>query len=1037
VYQVAWVRVFGNSFGNTIHSAAIVVAVFMLGLGIGSYAVGVWADRRYLTRAGSLLRSYGYIELGIALLGLGVTFLLPHFDQLASLVSSYSRDDQGWYILSPTSHLARACIAIAVLTPITVLMGGTLTLLIRHLVRRELEPGNARIAALYGINTFGAAAGCLLTDFVLVPAYGLRVTQLVAVFFNVVAGAGALYLGRRNPRPGIRDLRFGAAASGGDARHSRGHSTKRSPTTKRFPTRGHDSRSRLERNPRDVESLVPDHEPGTSNPESRIPDPASGVPTSKSPVVPIGFALALSGFAAMGMEILWFRHFTILLGQFRAVFSLLLTIILAGMALGSLTSAALNRRLAKPVELFVVIQALFVVTSLLGLFVADAVPIEQAARGPILGSATAATVTMESGPRRLLIELWFNARPMLLEVAAAALLMGFSFPLGNAIVQRAEAAVGRRAGLLYFANTAGAVVGSLATGFFLLPTLGIQGSATALMFAATVVIALLYLVSRFDPARSSAESPVRGHRSRLAFAGSLAVAIATLGWWLLLPADYVIRRALPRPASNEQLLALVEGVNEVVAATEVPESGRRLMTNGHPMSSTTDTAQRYMRALAHIPLLSIHDPHTALVIGFGVGNTTHAASLHPTMQRIEVADLSRDILEFAGYFRDVNADVLRDERVAVFINDGRQHLHMQPAESYDLITLEPPPIGYAGVASLYSREFYELARTRLKRTGYVSQWLPAYQVPTPTTLAMIRAFIDVFPEAVLLSGAESELLLLGVRDGRIEIDPDRLAAALSRAPAVHADLQRLDMGRVTEIVGTFVGSAQTLAEATRGVPPVTDDMPSQEYGVISLMNLGQAVPASVVDLSGVTSWCPACFSDGRPVASVPGLDAYLALLQQAYAASPEDVRQARARGQKKRVVAGSAYLGSIVPESADLHNAMAISLASAGKLDEAIAEFREALRLDPQSAETHWHLGAALASRGDRADALAHLYRSVVLDPTNGAAHNDLGATLAQQGRWEEATGHFERALALDPGFKDAQRNLDIARRARRRSPSN
>jgi tetratricopeptide (TPR) repeat protein len=303
---------------------------------------------------------------------------------------------------------------------------------------------------------------------------------------------------------------------------------------------------------------------------------------------------------------------------------------------------------------------------------------------------------------------------------------------------------------------------------------------------------------------------------------------------------------------------------------------------------------------------------------------------------------------------------------------------------------------------------------------------------------MIRAFIDVFPDAVLLSGAESELLLLGVRDGRIEVDPNRLAAALSHAPAVRADLERLDMGRVTEIVGTFVGSAQTLARATRDVPAVTDDKPIQEYGVMSLMNLGQAVPASVVDLSQIASWCPACFANGRPTASVPGLDVYLALLQQAYSASPQAVRQARSvAGGNTRVVAGSAYLGSIVPESAELHNALAISLASEGRLDEAIVEFREALRLEPESAGTHWHLGAALASRGDRQEALEHLRRSVTLDPANGAAHNDLGATLAQQGRWDEAVSHFERALLLDPGFTDAQRNLDIARRARRSSPSN
>src|SRR3989442_8463023 len=131
----------------------------------------------------------------------------------------------------------------------------------------------------------------------------------------------------------------------------------------------------------------------------------------------------------------------------------------------------------------------------------------------------------------------------------------------------------------------------------------------------------------------------------------------------------------------------------------------------------------------------------------------------------------------------------------------------------------------------------------------MSQWLPAYQVPTATPLSMIRAFVDVFPRAVLLSGAEADLLLVGANASRMEIDPVRLATALSRAPAVHADLKRLDLCSVTEIARTFVGSAQKLAEATRDVDPVSDHRPIQEYGVPSLLNPGHAVPASVAELT--------------------------------------------------------------------------------------------------------------------------------------------------------------------------------------------
>src|SRR6266850_545950 len=960
IYQVVWVRVLGNVFGNTVYSTSLVVAVFMLGLGVGSYIVGGWADRRYSAQPDSLLRAYAYCELAIAGMGLTISALLPHLSRVSALVSSYSREPSGWYVLSTSSYLARAGIAVVLLAPITLLMGGTLTLLIRYLVRSDLDVGGWRIAVLYAVNTAGAALGCFLTDFVLVPSAGLRNTQVAAVLFNVVAALGALYLA---PRTNV----VGRETS--------------------------------------VRRVRPQPSAPTSEPSAHSHQRSA---ISHGAVPLTGAALAISGFAAMGLEILWFRHFSILLGGFRAVFSLLLSVILIGIGAGSLLSGFLHRRTARPAQ-------------------------------------------------------WLNARPILLEVAIPALLMGFSFPLANAIIQRAERSVGRRAGVLYLSNTAGAVCGSLAAGFILLPRLGIQGSATALTIAAALAVVPLYL------AGSGSEHGGSGVRDRLraALAGSVVIGGAALGLWFRLPPDYVMARALARPATD-RLVTLSEGLTEVIVVADVPNKGRTLFTNGHPMSSTARLSQRYMRALAHIPLLSIDAPETVLVIGFGVGNTTHAATLHPSIRRVEVADLSRGILSHSSYFKDVNGDVLNNPRVAVYVNDGRHHLLMQPPASYDLITLEPPPIAYAGVAALYSREFYGLARARLKPKGFISQWLPPYQVPTETALAMIRAFVEVFPQAVLISGAEADLVLIGANDSRIEIDPARLAAVLAKAPGVQADLQRLDLGSVREIVGTFVGSAQKLAEATRDSPPVSDDRPLQEYGVRSLLNFGEAVPASVVDLTQVAAWCPKCFVDGRPAPLVEGLDTYFALLDRAYRASAVDV--ARVRGPAvgpPRVIAGSAYLGAIVPESADLHNTLGIALAARGKLHEAIEEFGEALRLDPDSALTHWNIGAALAAVGAREEAMSHLLRSVQLDSRNGDArydlaslllegrqlagaadqfratlrllpnsvnaHSRLGTALALQGKLDEAIDQWEQALRLDPGSVDARRNLTIALRQRRR----
>jgi len=382
IYEVVWVRVFANVFGNTVYSASIVTAIFMLGLGIGSYAAGVWADRGYPRR--NLLRVFGVFEVAIGVSALGVSVLLPHLGDFSAAVSSYARGDNGWYVLSPGSYAARAAIAIGLLTPVTMLMGATLTVLIRHLVRgdhllaspkpRSGDGGpGPRIGLLYGLNTLGAAAGCFLTDFALVPSYGLRATQLIAVAINLATATGALLLKSQVPNP---------------------------------------------------KTQIPKKE------TVRIPSSESRIPAT--PVVLAAAALATTGLAAMGMEILWFRDFSILLGEFRAVFALLLAVILVAMGAGSLAGGYIQRRVREPAHLFMLAQGLFVASTLAGLAAVNARAINDGA----LSYAARHPGLMASGMNRELAELWFNARPILLVVGAPALLMGFAFPLANAIVQR-------------------------------------------------------------------------------------------------------------------------------------------------------------------------------------------------------------------------------------------------------------------------------------------------------------------------------------------------------------------------------------------------------------------------------------------------------------------------------------------------------------------------------------------------------------------------------------------------------------------------
>jgi tetratricopeptide (TPR) repeat protein len=285
----------------------------------------------------------------------------------------------------------------------------------------------------------------------------------------------------------------------------------------------------------------------------------------------------------------------------------------------------------------------------------------------------------------------------------------------------------------------------------------------------------------------------------------------------------------------------------------------------------------------------------------------------------------------------------------------------------------------------------------------VSQWLPAYQVPGESSLAMVRAFIDVFPRAVLLSGMQAELLLLGTTADEIEMDPVRLARVLDSEGGVRADLARLDLGTPREIIGTFVGAPATLASATRQSPPVTDDRPLQEYGVLSQLSLNRlGVPAALFDLGAVSAWCPRCFYGDQVAPEVLGLDVYMALMQQAYAAPPAEVA-ARERDDPSRRLMGSRYLGAAVPDTAAV---------------------REALQSGYQA---RYGEGEALLDSRKFAGAAAAFRAALLLAPDSAAAHNNLGVALASTGDVTEAAGHFQQAVRLQPDFAEARRNLEAA----------
>ena len=205
------------------------------------------------------------------------------------------------------------------------------------------------------------------------------------------------------------------------------------------------------------------------------------------------------------------------------------------------------------------------------------------------------------------------------------------------------------------------------------------------------------------------------------------------------------------------------------------------------MSGTNFASQIYMRLMAHFPLLLHPHPQKALLICFGVGNTASAIATHESIEQIDVVDLNLNVFRTAPDFGRTSGNVHLDPRVRLINDDGRSYLRSTD-EIYDLITSEPPPPLAAGVYRLYSREYYQDALAHLSAQGLMAQWLPVHQMPPNVIKLAVRTFLDVFPNALLLRGFNTEWILVG---SPAPIDLAQMERRFFGSPSVVEDLARI------------------------------------------------------------------------------------------------------------------------------------------------------------------------------------------------------------------------------------------------------
>lgn len=540
-------------------------------------------------------------------------------------------------------------------------------------------------------------------------------------------------------------------------------------------------------------------------PAPAVDGPAAREASRLSPQGRLAVALyAVAGAVALGYEVLWSQMIIPFMSTRAFAFSVVLAIYLAGLALGAACYARWGHRFGDPWRVFAKLIAgagliALAEAALLGLWLVPAQDLAEAGMRRIFDNGLAG----------------MSAR---FAVAAGAvvllptLLLGAAFPAVLQIVAPGERR-SRGAGLALAANTLGGISGTALVAFVLLPWLGTIRSLTLLAATACAVgVAAAW--------RGRAVAPMAP-----ALAGALGVAALIVGW--ALPQDHLAR--LMPGARGKPLVFHHESHGGTVAVVENGRGGQRfnrLYIQGVSNSGDAMPSLRYMRLQALLPLI-VHagEPESALVIGYGTGITAGALSRYPGLKRRVVAELLPGVLQAAPFFQGTY-DAYRDSGLQVRLRDGRREL-LASADTYDLITLEPPPPSAAGVVNLYSRDFYELAARRLNPQGIVAQWLPLPTQNLDETRALVASFIAVFPHASLWTTELHEMLLVGSPDP-LPLVPERMARRFA-APALHAALAQVGVSSVAALMATWVTDREGLARFAEDAAPVTDDRPSIEY----------------------------------------------------------------------------------------------------------------------------------------------------------------------------------------------------------------
>jgi spermidine synthase len=547
-----------------------------------------------------------------------------------------------------------------------------------------------------------------------------------------------------------------------------------------------------------------------------------------------------SGFVSIAYEVVWFRFLTNISTSSVYAFSGMLGTYLIGLVIGALICARfLAAHKDRLLRYFAVTQFGIAVAATLTLAILGKAGTIRLALQPLVSALVPAHAQMLLGDDVAFFVTCFVA--LLLPTT----LIGISFPLASELTAVRMSALGRRIGTLYALNTIGGVLGSLTAGFVLIPYLGSQ-------WALAVLISINMLLF----AAIAASQP--GLPTSLWRPGAIALTVVVVSFALFGP--HYLERQLTA-FLGAKVLDLRESKEATYTVLEYDDAAagkfQQLLVNSKSYANNRPEGRRYMAAMAHYPLLLHTGPsESAAVICIGTGTTVGAVTTHDELRSIYAIDLAPAVFDFARYFVPINKRFYANPKVHEIVADGRNYL-LGTTNSFDVITMEPPPPTDAGIVNLYTEEFYALAKRRMRPGAVLAQWVPLDIGRGVLPKMILKAMMAQFKHVSLWLPDRMEGVAIA-SDEPLRIDRDVLAKRMAE-PAVAADLTEIGLRSPDDLLATFVAADERLAAFLDDTPSLTDDRPRIEY-----FNRYPVRPIHVADLKRLREPVERYFAVGSP-----------------------------------------------------------------------------------------------------------------------------------------------------------------------------